>query len=979
MRTPAVLPSVALLLFVLAGAVLGSSWGADIQARERARLAAEASQALANATGRVDAVLGLLDAAAGLFAADPAVTPETWRSFLGRSGLPWRYPGLLGVGWSQRTPPAGVNLPGSTPDDTYPIQALEPGDQRTPAAMGYDLFANPLLRVAMERARDSGAAAASAKVVLFTAPAGQVRTGFFLFVPFYRDGGVPGTVEERRAGLQGFVFTPCQPETLFAPLQSARTALAFELRDGPSAESSPLLYPDQVRPVAAPPFFSSHATLDVGGRTWTFAWSAPPPPDPAALYAPAWTAALASVLAGLLAAGGVWSLQKHRRALQSRAATLEQRRDAADAERLVLQASLSALDEGLIATDTAGHIQWMNPAASARTGWSMAEARDLPLGEVFRLADGQNPGNPLVPLAPQAGIQDDGSSVALPEGALLLPRDGPELPVAGSVAHLLDEATRITGFLLAFRDSPGRRQSEDERRRMGHFGPLADALPQKILVTDAAGQVEYGNRQACEFSGMTLAELAERGWQEWVHGDDRDASRLRWQASLENGEAYFMEHRLRRADGAFLWHQSRAQALRSPAGGTEGWVLAMTDIDDMRRTEQQRSELLDRERMLRNRAEDAARAREEFLAVLSHELRTPLNAIRGWTQTLLKGNATKQDLILALTRIEQSAHAQARLIDDLLNMAEIIAGRLRLEIRSMHLIPAIEAAVESLRPGLQAKSLHLECQLDPAADAMTGDAVRLQQVVWNLVSNAVKFTPEGGKIRLELNRTLERIELLVSDSGEGIDADFLPYVFNRFRQGEGGAREKPGSLGLGLTIARHLVELHGGTVRAESPGPGQGARFTVSLPVLTPREPESRPLASEPSTALSVPSLKGLRILSVDDDRNTREMLQEALVRAGAEVLSAANAAEAMNLLVNSHPDVLVADIGLPGEDGYSLLRRVRDLPPGEGGATPAVAITGYAREEDRDACLAAGFQAYATKPVGLDELFGLIAGVAGR
>ena len=967
-RTPSSLPLWVLLLFLLAGIALGSSWGLDIQQRERQRLSAEASHALDEASGQVDAVLALLDAAAGLFAADRDVRPETWRSFIGRSGLPLRFPGVLGMGWSQR-----VVADAPSAEESEPVQALEPVDQRDQAAIGYDLFANPLLRETMERARDSGAAAASARMVLFTAPAGQVRTGFFLFVPFYRDGGVPGTVEERRATLQGFVFAPCEPEALFAPVQ--RWALAFELHDGPPLDAGNLIYSQRPGPAGRKAWFFTFTALNVGGHAWSFAFSAPPPADPLVFYAPAWTAALACLLSGLLVAVLMWWLGSRQRALAGRAAGLSVERNAEAEERTRLQATLDALGDGLIATDTGGRIKWINRTGANLTGWSPADASERLLGEVFRIVDGASHENLASPL-PSLPATGDGTT-ALPEQALLMSRVCGEIPVAGTVAPLLDEAARITGFLLAFRNVSASLQAEDERHNRERFGLLADTLPQKVLATDAAGLVNYCNRQIREFSGMAAAELAAQGWLQMVHGDDLEETLGRWRRSLETGDPYFMEHRLRRADGAYLWHLSRAQATRNTA--RDGWVVAMTDVDDLRRAAEQRNELLDRERLLRTRAEEAGRAREEFLAVLSHELRTPLNAIRGWTQTLLKGDARKEDLVRALTLIEQSAHAQARLIDDLLNMAEIVAGRLRLEIGAVNLVQVVEAVVDSLRPGLAAKSLHLESHLDPAADAMTGDAVRLQQVVWNLLSNAVKFTPDGGEIRVDLERREDFIELAVSDNGEGIATDFLPYVFNRFRQAEPGARDRPGSLGLGLTIARHLVELHGGSVRAESAGPGMGARFTVTLPLLAPRQPESRPFAAEPVVAAGSTPLKGLRVLSVDDDRNTREMLKEALVHAGAEVLSAASAAEALKLLTNTLPDVLVADIGLPGEDGYSLLRRVRALPAGDGGATPAVAITGYARDEDREACLAAGFQAYASKPVGLDELFGLILGVAGK
>ena len=375
----------------------------------------------------------------------------------------------------------------------------------------------------------------------------------------------------------------------------------------------------------------------------------------------------------------------------------------------------------------------------------------------------------------------------------------------------------------------------------------------------------------------------------------------------------------------------------------------------------------------------ASRIKDEFLATLSHELRTPLNAILGWTQTLQGGNVRRETLLRALEQIEQSAQAQARLIDDLLNVSDIVAGRMRIEVQPMRLVPTINAAIEALYPAIHAKEIRLEKSFDPAADVISGDPARMRQIVWNLLSNAVKFTPRGGWIAVRLMRNRSSAEISVSDSGEGISLDFLPYVFDRFRQADVSSRKRHGGLGLGLAIVRHLVEMHGGTVEAASYGTGKGATFSVLLPIRAVWDEQRFAQSESASVAVRARrhKLNGLRILAVDDDRNTREMLQEALERAGARVQSASSAHDALRKLKDFRPDVLVSDIGMPEEDGYDFMRKVRVLPADQGGATPAVALTGYAHEDDRAATRAAGYQAVTAKPVNLDDLLTTISTVA--
>jgi signal transduction histidine kinase len=407
------------------------------------------------------------------------------------------------------------------------------------------------------------------------------------------------------------------------------------------------------------------------------------------------------------------------------------------------------------------------------------------------------------------------------------------------------------------------------------------------------------------------------------------------------------------------------------------------EIAERERAEGERARLLVLEREARRQAEEANRIKDEFLATLSHELRTPLNAILGWAQMLRMTELEKATAERAYETIERNARAQAQLIADLLDVSRIITGKLRLELGAVDLTRVIEAVLDTVRPALDAKRIALGIDLDPAAGAVWGDADRLQQVVWNLLSNAIKFTPQGGRVGVELARAPGGVEIRVRDTGAGIGPELLPYVFDRFRQGDSATTRSHGGLGLGLSIARHLVELHGGTIAAGSEGAGRGAVFTLSLPA------EPAPAAGAGTSAagdkVAPPwsdgqALAGVRVLVVEDEADTRELLVRVLEHSGAEVAAAASVAAALAALDGSAgrlPHVLVSDIGMPQEDGFALLGRLRERGAERGGAIPALALTAYARSEDRHRALAAGFSAHLAKPVEPADLVGAVARLA--
>jgi signal transduction histidine kinase len=399
-----------------------------------------------------------------------------------------------------------------------------------------------------------------------------------------------------------------------------------------------------------------------------------------------------------------------------------------------------------------------------------------------------------------------------------------------------------------------------------------------------------------------------------------------------------------------------------------------------------REEAARRERQLREEADAANRAKDEFLATVSHELRTPLNAMLGWTTMLRSGRLGEEETRRALDTIDRNARSQAQLIEDLLDVSRIISGKVRLDVRHLKLAAVVEEAIEVVRPAAEAKQIHLVTTLDPSAGPVAGDAERIKQVVWNLLSNAVKFTPKEGRVQVELKRVNSHVELVVADTGIGIAPGFLPYVFERFRQAESSDVQRQKGLGLGLAIVKHLVELHGGDISVESAGEGRGATFTLCLPIAAVTERSAsgdhfHPLLGEaiPLGPDDLPDLGGRRILVVDDEADAREMLEMVLRGCYAEVRTAASADEAMEAIVAWRPDLMVSDIGMPGEDGYSLIARVRALDAEEGGRTLAVALTAFARLEDRMRVLGAGFEMHVAKPVEPAELVMVIASLVGR
>jgi CheY-like chemotaxis protein/nitrogen-specific signal transduction histidine kinase len=402
-----------------------------------------------------------------------------------------------------------------------------------------------------------------------------------------------------------------------------------------------------------------------------------------------------------------------------------------------------------------------------------------------------------------------------------------------------------------------------------------------------------------------------------------------------------------------------------------------------KRIEGERENLLVREQSLRQQAERASRLKDEFLATVSHELRTPLNSILGWGQILKTADLTDDDRLTALETIYRNARSQSQLIDDLLDTSRLITGNLHLNLSPTPVVPTIQTAIDVVRPAAEAKSITIESKFSSDIESITCDAQRLQQMVWNLLTNAVKFTPESGRIEVAYERIDNSVCIRVSDSGLGIAPDFLPLVFDRFRQADSSSTRRHQGLGLGLAIVRHLAELHGGQVSVHSEGQGKGSVFSITLPitlaVVSQGNVPQKTSNGHTKAQASLHQLNGLRISIVDDDDDACKLLRFSLEMSGAEVRTSSSVADAMRSLHEWLPDLLLTDINMPGEDGYSLIRKVRALTPEQGANIPAIALTAMARDEDSEQALSAGFQMHIPKPVDIEELADAIVGLAGK
>ncbi len=548
----------------------------------------------------------------------------------------------------------------------------------------------------------------------------------------------------------------------------------------------------------------------------------------------------------------------------------------------------------------------------------------------------------IVPLVPRAA--------AFADDARLSSERGRQLEVA--LADLEQAHSKLAASEQAAQQRA--RTSEDQLRS------FVETMPQLSWIADADGRTTFRNKRWQNYTGLSLDDPAHESWQASL--DPKTAERVNrlWSRPSRRRNRMKWKAAFGARDGESRWFLVRASALLDDAGNVLAWMGTCTDIHD--------------QHMLHEEALRTARMKDEFLATVSHELRTPLNAILGWSRMLREGTLAAETREKALESVQRNAVAQARLVDDLLDVSRIISGKMLIEPSLTNPSSAVEAALDAVRPAAQAKGLELKVSIDRDAGPVMADAGRVQQMIWNLVGNAVKFTPKNGHVTVGVARVDGQVAITVADDGIGIKRDFLGHLFQRFSQEDGSIRRSHGGLGLGLAITKHLVELHGGEIDAHSAGEGQGAVFTVTLPrAEAPDSLVPQALAGETKQGSPPPpELIGLRLLLVEDDVDSREVVTAILEDTGVQVTSAVNAEQALELLAGAPIDVILSDVGLPGQDGYAFMRTVRSIA--SFAAIPAAALTAFAHAEDRRRAIEAGFQAHLRKPFDQTELFTVIA-----
>ena len=646
----------------------------------------------------------------------------------------------------------------------------------------------------------------------------------------------------------------------------------------------------------------------------------------------------------------------------------------ADSEQR-LAVTLGSIGDAVLTTDEDGYILSMNEVAERLTGWPSAEAIGKPVEDVlvFALKDSAS----SVPNPVREALRE-GKVASLGPHTLLVSRDGRRLPIDDSAApiRLLD---RIAGVVVVFRDISERRRLEDESesqdRLARELAAIVETSDDAIVSKDLQSTIRSWNRGAERIFGYSAEEMIGRSirtiipeerWSE----EDEVLRQLRQGNRVDHFETI-----RRRKDGSEVPVSLTISPIHSASGSVIGASKIARDITERRQAEAERAQLLEREQQARAEIERAGRMKDDFLAVLSHELRTPLNAVMGYTQLLTSGALQGDDVAHAYQAIQRNAQAQARLVESLLDLSRVLAGKLELNSEALDLSSVVAQAVDALRPEALKRHISLEL-VDASGIRVFADAARLQQVFWNLLSNAIKFTPAGGRVMVRMEVDADDVSVRVEDNGHGIPASLLPFVFDRFKQGEGESARSRSGLGLGLALVREMVHAHKGTVTAESAGEGRGSTFIVRLPLFLSRQIAAPDIVQSIRKDVDLAALRP-DVLVVDDERDARDMLALMLETCGANVRSVGSAVEAFEAMAEQRPDVLLADLGMAVEDGYSLIRRWRlkekeDHCP----RIAAIAVTAYASSTDRERALMAGYNWHIAKPVDARELVRVIAAV---
>lgn len=917
---------------------------------------------------------------------------------------------------------------------------FEPLNRYDTAENDFERHTDPVCSAAMESARDSGLPTASARVML---PRDE-GPGFLIYVPVYENDRTPTTVSERRLALSGFVYSQFRASDFLKSVLAIKNTsdIDLQLYDGPRPSSENLLADtasdSAVADRVSRPRFTTTTRVEVAGRTWSIGFGSRPGFVSVANRTTLYYTALGGLLmtfvlfvltylqvsarseAELSASELRVSEAKVRRTLTDRERAEEALRESEERYRELVENA----NDVVYTLDLEGNLTSINKAAETITGYSREQLIGRNLTDLLtpesveanramltRKLEGEERTNYEMDMR-----SVDGRLLTFEISSKLVYRDG-----------------KPTGVQGIARDITSRRHAEEalrqaDQRALDEYERLLEKVAKLAQVLGTARDLEvifWGLKDfallsvPCDGLFVSLYDPlrdVRTACYGWGDGKEIDTSELPPMPVNFTGP----NSRAVRTNQVIITNDYQTETLGHPAvlvGPDNGLrpqsslaapmavmgrivgtievqsylkaaygpehVTAMRMAANLAAVAIENVRLLERESNARANAEESNRLKDEFLATVSHELRTPLTAILGWSRMLESGSLTRDMTDRAIETISRNARSQAQIIDDILDVSRIITGKLYLELHPVEIAPVLEAAINVVRPTAEAKGIQIEVDFEPEPAAVSGDINRLQQVFWNLLANAVKFTPTGGKAFVRLRHVNSDVEITVADTGQGISSDFLPYVFDRFRQADSTSTRQHGGLGLGLAIARHLVEIHGGSVLASSAGNGQGAVFTVKLPLVgsipetagidpaTKREEEAANLGRLKSQQ----QLSGLHVLLVDDDQDTLDLLSAALTQRSAKVTAVSSAAAAFESIKSFRPDVLISDIAMPGEDGYRLMERVLalNIVP----EIPAIAITAYAKQEDKERALAAGYQRFLSKPVELGEFISAVAELA--
>jgi len=937
--------------------------------------------------------------------------------------------------------------PESDRDEYHSTIYMEPFDKRNQAALGYDMFTEAVRRAAMERARDTRLPAASGRVALVQEIDAQAKqSGFLIYAPVYRKGEPVANESERRTALLGFVYSPFHVDDFLNGIVPGKLYdnIEFKIYDGTELKPENLLHSSTGANASSPagyqPRFAATTTLNVSGRPWTISYNSRPGFGVA--YGRTWfpyTLAAGIFISLLFFAVTRSQMRARAKAERSEAdvrvseaivrKTLEERERAEAAVKESEERYRELVENAndiVFTLDLEGNVTSVNKAVESISGYSQAELLGMHMSQF--LTPGSTESASRMTKRKLAG--DERTSYEVDVRA----KDGRIFTLEIS-SRLVIHQGKPVGVQGVARDITTRRQAEEalrqaDQRALSEYERLLEKVAKLAQTLGTARDLEVILWGLKEFTLLSvpcdglLVSLYDplrdvrTACYGWGDGQEIDTSELPPMPVNFTGP----NSRAVRTNQVIITNDYMKETLGQPAvlvgpdnglrphsslcapmavmgriiGTIEVQSYEMAAYRDEHATAMRMAanltavaienvRLLERESTARASAEESNRLKDEFLATVSHELRTPLTAILGWSRMLQGGSLETDTATRAIETITRNAKAQAQIIDDILDVSRIITGNLYLELHPIELAPVLELAINVVRPTAEAKGIQIEVDFEQEPAAVPGDSNRLQQVFWNLLSNAVKFTPAGGKVTVQLRQVDSKVEIEVADTGQGITAEFLPFVFDRFRQADSTSTRQHGGLGLGLAIARHLIEIHGGSIEARSRGEGQGATFTVRLPlvgsVIESADTSMTALAKIDEEAESWEGLKaqqtlsGLHVLVVDDDRDTLDLLSAALTQRSARVTTASSAAEAIKALEFFRPDVLISDIAMPGVDGYELIQKViaLDTVP----AIPAIAISAYAKQEDKERALAAGFQRYLAKPVELGEFIATVAEVS--